>query len=501
MAMKSHQNGLAYTQQLLEKNKNVSQTTNPYIVPGYKTASPKEATLDGGSIGEATVQETSTNQVAQSIKEISESRESYRLDPETNPLFTVATEVQKDPEKAMKEVIIQAEGEPEQGELHQCEEGGEEYTRTCHRHLEIALKIIPSRPITQQYCSGHWKHKWKGSKKYCSPGCQSRVSGYTPKQVIVEKEEWVDDCQVLEDMADRGVCRYAQKINSQKNETRTIQDEPVTRDHFEETLIYSCSHPIKNNCQKLKAMGCQQTKSECQQREVGRCVVWQQTYLCGGQKQHQTRYRSTSSTSPFCLTGNCADSSYEANGEMLEALSQLSILKSIQDDMRAKISIFKGEVKQCSKHCINFKDCCGTGKGWGTDLGLSSCKAEEKQLVDLRRNNRCVMVGTYCAEKKAGVCIRKKTSFCCFGSKLSRLIQEQGRGQLGLSWGDPKSPDCRGLKPEELSGLDFSKMNLSELYEGVQKNFTKKNPDEMSKTITLDRVKESMKLKSEGFSN
>ncbi|NBX70233.1 MAG: hypothetical protein EBR01_14930 [Proteobacteria bacterium] len=37
---------------------------------------------------------------------------------------------------------------------------------------------------------------------------------------------------------------------------------------------------------------------------------------------------------------------------------------------------------------------------------------------------------------------------CRFGTKLARLINSQGRAQLGLGWGDVEGPDCRGLTPK-----------------------------------------------------
>ncbi|WP_010303975.1 conjugal transfer protein TraN [Candidatus Odyssella thessalonicensis] len=513
-AHQSHQQGLAYAQELHNKKKTVSQTTNPHIVPGYQTDSPPQASLDAGTLGDAVVREASSNPISHYIKETAQTRASYRLDPNSNPLFTDAEEVHKDPEKVLQEEF-RHDPDPsvnDEANLKTCIEGGDEYKQTCQRYLDITLQITPAYVEQVPHCRGHWSNKAKTRKRYCNPGCEMRNGRTIPKSVTVEKEEWVDTCQPLEKLADAGVCRYAEKIESPKNEIRTIQGEPVTRDHFEETLIYACTKPVENTCAALKASGCQQIKSECHEREAGRCVAWQQTYRCGSKMQRGNRYRATSNNSPFCLTGNCVNASYEANEEILDSMTQLQVLKEIQNELRKgqeteeaakeydinKLGIFKGEARKCSKSCVNFKDCCGTLKGWGTDVGLASCSGKEKELAELRKQNLCVQVGTYCAEKKAGVCLRKKTSFCCFGTKLFRLIQEQGRHQLKLSWGDSKTPDCRGLKPVELSRLKFAEMNFNEIYEDVKKNFKEKAPAEMTTTITLDRVKENMNLKTGG---
>jgi conjugal transfer mating pair stabilization protein TraN len=77
------------------------------------------------------------------------------------------------------------------------------------------------------------------------------------------------------------------------------------------------------------------------------------------------------------------------------------------------------------------------------------------------------MVGTYCAEKLAGQCIRKRTTFCCYDSKLAKIIQEQGKGQLGLGFGSPQQPQCQGLTAEQLSKMDFSKVNFSDLFPDI----------------------------------
>ena len=193
--------------------------------------------------------------------------------------------------------------------------------------------------------------------------------------------------------------------------------------------------------------------------------------------------------SPFCITGNCADSSYQANGEMLEVMAKLSVFKEMQKDIRAgNFEIFKGTDKRCSRNCVDFKDCCRDMKGWGTSLHLASCSEEEKLLAQLKDKKLCHQVGTYCAKKVLGICLSKKTSYCCFGNKLLRLIQEQGRSQLGISWGEPENPCCRGLKPEELARIDFSRIDMSEIFEDIIASY--KQPD----TARLQtRVAENLK--------
>ena len=48
----------------------------------------------------------------------------------------------------------------------------------------------------------------------------------------------------------------------------------------------------------------------------------------------------------------------------------------------------------------------------------------------------------------------------------------QGRGQLGLSFGKAKSPDCRGLSPEELQRINFERIDYSDYYNDIQAKTT-----------------------------
>ncbi len=116
-------------------------------------------------------------------------------------------------------------------------------------------------------------------------------------------------------------------------------------------------------------------------------------------------------------------------------------------------------------------------------IGLANCNADEKLLAEQRQQNKCIQVGTYCAEKHLSVCIRKKTSFCCYQSKLSRLINEQGAKQLGLSFGDPKHPKCDVLTLSNFIKLDFSKIDFSELFEDIAAKTKIPNPASITKGI------------------
>jgi conjugal transfer mating pair stabilization protein TraN len=102
-----------------------------------------------------------------------------------------------------------------------------------------------------------------------------------------------------------------------------------------------------------------------------------------------------------------------------------------------------------------------------------ACTEDEAYLQMKRGSNLCHYVGNYCSGKFLGYCYERKQSYCCFNSRLARIIQEQGRPQLGKSWGSGESPNCSGFTtddPNELEKLDFSTMDLSEFMAEVMAN-------------------------------
>ena len=109
-----------------------------------------------------------------------------------------------------------------------------------------------------------------------------------------------------------------------------------------------------------------------------------------------------------------------------------------------------------------------------------ACTAED-QLHALRRSqNLCRYVGSYCAKKGGSACLEKKESWCCFNSRLALVVQTEGRKQLGLGWGTPESPACRGFTLEEFQALDFSAMDLTPVIAEMA--------SEAQKTVSADKT-------------
>jgi hypothetical protein len=92
---------------------------------------------------------------------------------------------------------------------------------------------------------------------------------------------------------------------------------------------------------------------------------------------------------------------------------------------------------------------------------LLACDEEDYKSTTKTNAKLCYQTGTWCEHKDCGLfgctCTKYRTGKCCFNSKLARIINQQGRGQLGLD-----IRDCSGFTVPQIQQLDWSKIDLSE---------------------------------------
>lgn len=179
-----------------------------------------------------------------------------------------------------------------------------------------------------------------------------------------------------------------------------------------------------------------------------------QTLMCSNQK--------------YCLSEECAqDTSYEKGNSLPKVLTYLKTLEEMNKDNNKEdvnnMQIFTGKGSKCEKDIFGARNCC-KDSGWGDSIGIGNCSYEEENLALQKEKGHCIYIGSYCSqeEKLTGTCIKKAQSYCCFNSKLSKIIQQQGRNQIGLDLGNPESPNCRGLSVEEMQSLNFDKIDFTE---------------------------------------
>jgi hypothetical protein len=169
-----------------------------------------------------------------------------------------------------------------------------------------------------------------------------------------------------------------------------------------------------------------------------------------------------------CIDGNCVDKSYMTNGEMMDSVSKLYATSKMQPDKDGNFNLFQGTSQHCSKKATGYSNCCQVeSKGWGGNIG-AGCNSDEKHLMEQRAKNLCVYVGK---QNKGRLNVVVKHNFCCFPTMLDKVIQVEGRKQLGLNFGSGGNANCRGLTLEEIQRLDFSQMDFTEFIEDFKLKF------------------------------
>jgi conjugal transfer mating pair stabilization protein TraN len=235
-----------------------------------------------------------------------------------------------------------------------------------------------------------------------------------------------------------------------QNETFIAEDEgnidctPITTNDLIDTnndgIGDSCNSPIPptNNCKR-------------------------EGFTCNSEIRDPVWIDNTWQCSPYPCIGdnnfNELDTTFGDNDKTNDGWSE-------NGDCLGQIYIFNGDANKCRNWDMFFGlaggGCCDKDKVF---LGLVNCKANEKKLAKEQNAELCHKIGDFCSKELnllfSTICIQKSDSYCCFNSKLAKVIIEQGRPQLGISWGSAQNPECRGFTPEEFQKLDFSKIDLS----------------------------------------
>jgi conjugal transfer mating pair stabilization protein TraN len=162
-----------------------------------------------------------------------------------------------------------------------------------------------------------------------------------------------------------------------------------------------------------------------------------------------------------CIDGNCVDKSFDSNNEMLDSVARLYAISQMKGVTDMNFQVFKGYAAHCVKKPTDYSNCCklnGGANNWGHHLG-ANCSKDEKTLIEERKKNLCVYVGKSSSAKILKI---SKHHWCCFGNMLTKVLQVEGRKQLGLNFGSGGNPDCRGLTFAEILRLDFDRMDFSE---------------------------------------
>ena len=164
----------------------------------------------------------------------------------------------------------------------------------------------------------------------------------------------------------------------------------------------------------------------------------------------------------WCVGADCDRVEPQANTGFVEATTRLNMALELGGDEfdRQDMSFFTGQRRACHIKLFGLANCC---RNSGLLVGLGNCSASERELAEERNAGNTHYLGKYCSRRTFfGVCVRRSRAWCVFGSKLGRILQQQGRAQLGIGWGS-----CRGLTVAEIEGIDFARLDLSEFTEDL----------------------------------
>ena len=159
----------------------------------------------------------------------------------------------------------------------------------------------------------------------------------------------------------------------------------------------------------------------------------------------------------FCVGGDCETVASQANTGFVNAATRLNMAVELggEEFDRDSLEFFRGERRACHIHLFGLVNCCSNS---GALVGLAECSPEEVELAQERNAGNTHYLGRYCSRRTLfGICIRRSRAWCVFGSKLGRILQQQGRAQLGIGWSN-----CRGFTVEEIETIDFEGLDLSE---------------------------------------
>lgn len=268
-------------------------------------------------------------------------------------------------------------------------------------------------------------------------------------------------------------CRAISKTCTSGRQTRDVGGVPLTRDCWEWTEQWICDDPLAGEdaaCHDLRARGCVQSGSDCVETGAdGRCATFLQTFRCD--PVPAARDVTLCASDLYCPHGDCvADipvrtpSTPEQMAHASTWLRQAQNAASDLDGSTGTFAFFRGDARECDQAPAGFSNCC-SASGWGLDAGLAQCSAHERELGLAREAHRAHYVGSYTS---GSILETRHEAYCVFTSLLSRLIQEQGRTQLGVGWGSARSPDCRALTPGEMARLDFDAMDFAEFHAQAQ---------------------------------
>lgn len=321
-----------------------------------------------------------------------------------------------------------------------------------------------TRPNNQRFCI-------EPGEPVTILSCPSQVAGATVRATTTQNSIVAtrDESQCAPLANDPDCIEDSETCTDSDPVTRIINGVAVTQPCWAWSRSYTCrSFAEAEDCQSLsQTPGCNLVREDCLTDEP--CRTWERVYDCPVPDQPPSPSQFICDGDVYCIDGSCETIEREANDEFKDAVVALNALDQARREFDPNsLTLFRGTRNTCSSKVFGVLNCC-KGKGFPLIPGISllaalGCNAQELLLHERDAQGLCAYVGTYCSDSFLGVCLTKKKVYCCFESKLSRILQEQGRKQLPKPWGKPKTETCAGFTIDEFARLDLSIMDFSEVY-------------------------------------
>ena len=287
--------------------------------------------------------------------------------------------------------------------------------------------------------------------------------------------------------------------------TKIVDGFAVTKDCWEWSYIKTCNYPSKDDCKNFYHCYAVATHACLLKDSLGNCVNLYREFSCKSWDPITIENKTIRQDlvekdgqeglickGMPCIDGHCVDKSYMTNGEMMDSISKLYAVSSMNPDKLGNFNLFQGYCDHCSKKAMSYTNCCAIDpKGWGKNFG-AKCTKDENDLMDKRSKKLCEFAVKE-NKQTMGVTTVVKHHYCCFGSLLDKVIQVEGRKQLfpdkpvDQLFSNNGRVDCRGFTLEEIQKIDWDKVDFTEFIEDFKVKFFGKykspNPDEISQRV------------------
>jgi hypothetical protein len=317
----------------------------------------------------------------------------------------------------------------------------------------------------------------------------------------VTSETWKSDCEDLEELTHLGECHVVQEQCLEGPAIRQFGTEApfltLDRPCWKKRFLYQCQVPQGADDCGLIPKDCQKIDSEFKDF-LNQHAVEIHRFSCHRtikEKKEVTKNRGRK----FIPIGD-----YQKNNDIAEAIAGLNIAKEMLNGFRGEFRgqaglFFRGKPMHCT---CKPKNCCGDKKGFWRKM--TGCREEEQQLAVQLNTGNCHEVGQYRVKKSALQKIGhvEKKGYCCFQSKLSRIIQIGARRQLpSLQWGTPEAPDCRALTLAEIEMLDWSQIDFSEMAEEIINKSKNMSLNPAQVTVLQNSLRAHLETTANGLKN